>query len=218
MWAELVLPDYLALIAFLTGLWRYKLLRPFPMKGFVFLLAFIIIVEWGAAAGYYLINKNNSWVFNILTTVECCFYFLLFSRMLKKQKVKKLAWFSALLFPFAVVANCAFFQGFNNLHTNTLIIGSLLIIVFTCSYFYELLQTPNEMKVFSVPLFWISTGLLFYYAGDFVDTAIFSHLVYIKDKTFIRIFHKIEFYLNTFLYCCFIIAFLCQRRTINTYT
>lgn len=218
MSAMLSLHDYLGLIALLVSLACYKSLKHSPLIGFIPVLAFTLVVEWGALFGLYIINDSNHWIYNILTTVEFAFYFYLFSKLLADQTLKKAAHFSVFLFPVVVVGNCIWFQGFNQFHTNTYILGSLLIIFFSCFYFYQLLQTPKELKLFAIPFFWISIGLFFFYAGQFVLMAIFPHLAYKKDGTFDKIFHAVVDNLNIFLYCCFIIAFLCQRKTTNSFT
>lgn len=162
-----------------------------------------------------MINGSDHWAFNIFTVVEFCFYFLLFHWMLKNRTASRAAFYSALFFPLAVTANCIFTQTFNQLATYAIILGSLLVITFACMYFYQLLRNPNEIRLLAVPFFWISTGLLFYNAGDFVNMAIFPYLAYANDESFANVFYAIEYNLNTLLYCCFIIAFLCQRKTTN---
>lgn len=218
MLAKLNLYDYSVMLCFLTSVACFQKLRQTALVWFVPLLALTLVVEWGSLFRYFQIHGSNHWIFNILTTIEFSFYFYLFQQALRKIMIKRISFTTALFFPVAVLSNCFFLQGFNHFHTNTYIVGSLLIILFACSYFYQLLQTPKQMKLFALPFFWIATGLFFFYAGQFVIMAIFPHLVYAKDKAFTEIFHAIVYNLNIFLYCCFIIAFLCQHKTTNSFT
>lgn len=217
MLAILGLHDYLGLIAFVLSCVRYKTLRQFHLQGYAPFLGFTLFVEWGAAFEWFIINGSDHWIFNIYIVAEFCFYFFLFRKMLKNKKAKTVAFFGAILFPVVVVANCLFIKGgFNRLATYSIISGSLLIIAFACMYFYQLLQTPEKMKLFAIPFFWICTGLLFFYAGQFVIMAIFPYLAYNKDATFTQIFRTVVDNLNILLYCCFIIGFLCQRKITNS--
>lgn len=218
MLSKLNLYDYTVLLCFLTSIFCFRKLKQSVLVWFIPLLGIVLVVEWGSVFRNFQINGSNHWIFNILTTIEFVFYFCLFYHAPNQLKAKTAAFFTAVFFPVVVIANCIFFQGFNQFHTNTYVLGSLLIVLFACLYFRQLLQTPAEINLFRIPFFWIATGLLFFYAGQVVVMAIFPHLAYAKDETFTEIFFTVVHNLNVLLYCCFIVAFLCQRKTINSYT
>jgi hypothetical protein len=74
----------------------------------------------------------------------------------------------------------------------------------------QLMRTPSEVPVFRNPYFWITTGLLFFYAGFFSYMSAASILLYTKTVVDRVIWEAISGTLNMILYGAFIIAFLCR--------
>jgi hypothetical protein len=115
-------------------------------------------------------------------------------------------------YPFLVLLNLLFVQGFMNYHSYTMVVGSIFMVIFCGLYFYELLLNPLEGALFRDPMFWISTGILFFYLGDLSYDILFNLLQKYATNTSGKLFQNINNNLILMLYSCFIIAFLCRRN------
>jgi hypothetical protein len=86
------------------------------------------------------------------------------------------------------------------------------MILFCCRFFYELLLNPLEPKLRRDPMFWISTGILFFYLSDLSYDLLFHLLDKYAAGDGRKVFQRINNNLILMLYSCFIIAFLCKRN------
>ena len=118
------------------------------------------------------------------------------------------------VFPMLVLLNMAFIQGLTEFHSYTNALGSILTVFFCCLFFYELLLNPLEGELHKVPMFWISTGILFFYLGDLSFDLLYNLLK--NDAMGKDLFKSINNNLILILYSCFIIAFLCQRSLVKS--
>jgi hypothetical protein len=90
--------------------------------------------------------------------------------------------------------NTALFQTLDQLQTYSFIAGSFLIIGFSFHYFYQVFNanTFEGQNLLSVPSFWITTFVLFFYACSFV----FFASIRLMDKNdfwiYINIFNMIK--------------------------
>lgn len=117
-------------------------------------------------------------------------------------------------YPMLVVLNMTFIQGFIEFHSYTNALGSVLMVIFCSLFFYELLLNPLEGELHKVPMFWVSTGILFFYLGDLSFDLLYNLLKY--DAMGRDLFKSINNNLILILYSCFIIAFLCQRSLVKS--
>ncbi len=200
---------YFELAAFVVGMLTYHFLKGTTFRLFPFFLLFIVIVE---LTGTYIVRKlhqHNSWLMNISTTLEYVFYAYIFSLTLRDPAFKKMARRFMACYPVLVLLNLLFVQGFTEFHSYTVVLGSIFMVIFCCFFFYELLLNPLEGELRKEPMFWTSTGILFFYLGDLTFNLLFTLLK--DDEMGGKVFQSINNNLILILYSCFIIAFLCQR-------
>jgi len=205
---------YFELSAFIISALTYKYLKGTAFRLFPFFLFFIVLVELLGAWIGQMLHQKNSWLFNISTSIEFIFYAHIFSRTLRDPAFKKMAWRFMLAYPMVVLLNVLFIQGFTEFHSYTVVLGSLFMIFLCCLFFYELLLNPLEGELHKAPMFWISTGILFFYLGDLSFDLLFNLLK--NDATGKEFFSSINNNLILILYSCFIIAFLCQRSLVKS--
>jgi hypothetical protein len=204
--------NYFELAAFIISVLCYPRLRGTPFRAFPFFLFFIILVELAGRYISMVLYHRNAWLYNISTTVEFVFYAYIFGLQLKDPAFKKATSRFMIFYPMLVLLNLLFIQGFLRFHSYTMVIGSILMIIFCCLYFYELLQNPQEGDLLRDPMFWISTGILFFYLGDLSYNLLFNLLQEYAANTGGKLFQSINNNLILMLYTCFIIAFLCRRN------
>jgi hypothetical protein len=205
---------YFELGAFIVSALTCRYLKGTAFRLFPFFLFFIVVVELTGVYTGQVLHYKNSWIYNISTTLEYIFYAYIFSLTLRDPAFKKLALRFMAVYPVLVLLNLLFIQGFTQFHSYTIVLGNIFMIVFCCLFFYELLLDPLEGELSKVPMFWISTGILFFHLGDLSFDILFNLLK--NDATGKDFFTSINNNLILILYSCFIIAFLCQRSLVKS--
>ncbi|HEX9513530.1 MAG TPA: hypothetical protein VF939_23730 [Puia sp.] len=202
---------YFELGAFIVSTMVYPGLKGTSFRLFPFFLFFIVLVEF---TGRYLkiAFHQNTWFYNITTTVEFVFYAYIFELELQDPALKKTASRFMIIYPLLVLLNLLFVQGFRQFHSYTMVIGTIFMIIFCGLYFYELLLNPLEGQLRRDPMFWISTGILFFNLGGLSYDILFNLLQKYATNTSGKLFQNINNNLILMLYSCFIIAFLCRRN------
>jgi hypothetical protein len=198
---------YVLLIDLITGAILYRRLDPPILRWFVPFLALTLMVE---VTGLITSRRNmhNLWMFNFFTCIEFLFYSYLYSTLLEQRKWVKVIRYSMIVYPVLFLINIFFIEGFLKFHTITYRIGSVMVVFWCYLYFRQLMLSPGYTSLFRNPIFWISTGLLFFYTGFFFYMSAAFILLYTHPD---RIFWQaLSDTLNTLLYGSFLIAFLCR--------
>jgi len=205
---------YFELAAFIISMLTYNSLKGTAFRLFPLFLLFIVTVELAGTYMAKVLHQQNAWLLNISTTLEFIFYAYIFSRTLRNPAYKKMTLGFIAFFPMLVVLNMVFIQGFTEVHSYTNALGSVLMVVFCSLFFYELLLNPLEGELHKVPMFWVSTGILFFYLGRLSYDLFYTLL---KNDAMSRdLFKSINNNLTLILYSCFIIAILCQRSLVKS--
>ncbi|WP_276368434.1 hypothetical protein [Chryseolinea sp. H1M3-3] len=144
--------------------------------GFIFLTG-----AWANVSGYLFMQIVWLRPFsNIPAVIYAIVSTWLYSWMYFSLIQKKKLWFiaaSILLVIFAVV-NLLFIQTISFANSYTYLFQSALLLIYTLSYFYHLIQDLPSLHIHQLPAFWFSAGLLFYHAGAFF---LFSFTSYIYN-------------------------------------
>ena len=207
--------QYIIIVAALTGLIRLPQIR---LKAIQVLVVFLLLTVVAESLPSFKIIKiakiedSNHWFYNIFTVIEFLTYTYIFSLAMKNAKMKSIMRWSIPIFLLIAVINIIFIQKFYKFHTISYRIGAVMIVVWCYLYFRQLLQSEEDIFLVGNPMFWISTGLLFFYLGFFVYMNAFDVIVYKKLNYNRDLWHGISYSLNTLLYCCFLIAILCPPR------
>ena len=169
---------YFELLAAITGtIFFYKYKHTY-LKYFLYLLWFITFSEFFATyisnhqvkTFLYFDKKDisyNHWIYNILDSVSFLVYYYIFYKATITKKFK--FWiknFAGTYIIFSIV-NWIFIQNFlSEMQSYLFIIGAIFLIISILFYFIELLKSEKVLIFHKNILFWISTGLLLYYAGN----------------------------------------------------
>ena len=200
------------LAAFTVSALAYPKLKVTPLRLFPFFLLFIALVEFTGRYIHAVLLQKNAWLYNVSTTIEFVFYAYIFESQFRNKAFKKAAIRFMLFYPLLVLLNLLFVQGFKNFHSYTMVVGNIFMVIFCGLYFYELLLNPLEGELRRDPMFWISTGILFFYLGDLSYDLLFNLLQKYATNTSGKLFQNINNNLILMLYSCFIIAFLCRKN------
>jgi hypothetical protein len=85
----------------------------------------------------------------------------------------------------------------------------MLLAAWVLSYYRELFVLLHVSRIEQEPLFWISTGLLFYSLGDFFVEGLMNYMIS-HSMELAQKFYYVYYLLNILLYLSFIMAFLCK--------
>jgi hypothetical protein len=205
--------NYVEIISLLIALIFCKNLSRYPF--FVYFIPFLAIT---CIIEIYAIGKDRQFknmMYNYFQVFEFLFYALLFYHNLELPKLKKIVKF---FFPFYIICfitNQLFGQGIYEYNRYTSLLGAFFMVVFVCFFFYEtILPSTTQIKLFQMPFFWVTVGLLFFYLGSVIIYAMYEYLSNNHfQKQSLMIFQVIISSLNVILYGSFSIAFiLCRNK------
>lgn len=209
--------NFAELFALLVSLILIKHLRKHPyFIYFVPFLAITYIVE------IYAINKDRSLkyiLYNYFFAFEFFFYSFIFYQNLELPNLKKLVKLLFLIYIISFTANQLFGQGVYEYNRYTYILGSFIMVCFVCFLFYEtILPKTLHKNLLQRPIFWVATGLLFFYLGTVIMHAMIQFLTNSElEKRAIPIFQFIVHSLNVILYGSFSLAFIiCRHKTTSS--
>lgn len=154
-------------------------------------------------------KQNNIFIYNLFTAFEFCFYFFFFHSILKEYVKKNIICLIILLYVVLALINIFLVQGKYNFHTYTYILGCMICIILSITYFYFLFKYSKVNNLTKDPVFWISAALLLYYSCTLPVYGIINFLTNLAVPFYKGFIFIIEF-MNIVLYLLFTIGFLCR--------
>lgn len=183
---------------------EHKVIRFFPP--FIFLT--LVAEVWGDYL--WQIGRNNVPYYNLFSTFEIAFYLYFLGRTQRRDRIRKVIYLSIPVYLVFAVLNIFFYQGINTFHTISFSVGSLLIVFYCILYFLDLLRRPPSEDLITNPIFWICSGLLFFYSCGFPLYGLVNVWADIAPILIDNLSRFINI-LNIFLYTLFTISFICIR-------
>lgn len=212
---------YLLVVAssFFISLIRFNAIKTTPLKYFPPFLLLTIAIE---IIGYWqtIHGIKNYTMFNIFTTFEFEFYFFIFFLYYGNTINRILIVLVMLGFPMAVYYNLAFIQGFESFHSNTFLLGSFFMVLFSLLYLFESVSAKNiHIVITEKPFFWVCTGYMMFYLGSVIINSMFEYLRdYEMLKQGVQVYGMINHSLNLLLYTGLSYAFfICNQKTTKYY-
>lgn len=189
------------------------MIRPEYLRWFILFLFITSVVE---IAGLILTAKriNNTRLYNVFTPLEYLFYSYIFYQSISSKMVKRFILAFILVYPLLTLTNQMFIQGFKSFHSYTYLLGAFFIVLWSIIYLNQILRSEASENPLNDILFWISAGLLFFYACNFPYLMMMNYLIKYNRALAIQYFPIIHI-LNIILYCMFIVGFVCKRITLR---
>lgn len=173
-------------------------------------LAFILLVELYGKFVASVLKEPNAWIYNISIPIEYCFYSYIFFHSVKNRVFKNTITVTVSLFILFVVFTFTRNLDLTKFNSVFLLVGSGMMVFFSCLFFWDLFNNPSEVKLVNFPQFWIFSGLLLFNLGEFsynlFADILFNHVD--KEAIFFRLINN---YLNLVLYLCISIGLLCRK-------
>jgi len=145
------------------------------LKYFLYFLWYITLMEF---VGEYIVENKilvyidenglvyNKWLSNIRRFVTFIVLYYIYFKALQTKVFKKWTKIFAIIFTFVYTLNWIIFQNFIKENPEIpMVVGSIFLIVSIIFYFIELLRSEKIVIFHRMLLFWISVGLLLFYAG-----------------------------------------------------
>ncbi len=202
---------YFEFAAFLTSVIYWRKIKVSKLRWIAPYLFFIIVIEF---TGRYITKelnyKNNGWLYNISVPIEYLYFGSLFYKYFTTKNYKVIAKWSLILFPIFVLFNIFFIQGIEKFNNNFLKVGSCLMIILCCLYFFDLLKIDKVISLVSMPMFWISSGLFIFNVGEFVYISL-SSVLFEDWKNFRPLVKDINNNLIYILYSSFILGIITAK-------
>ncbi|HEY4150067.1 MAG TPA: hypothetical protein VGM41_14105 [Chitinophagaceae bacterium] len=197
------------LVCFAASLTNYlNKNAPLYLKLFPLFLLTEVVCEY---TGLMIARRHHSNVFlyNMLTVMEFGFFYFFFYSVYRGALVKKIVAIITILYLAGTLFNIFFIQGRHVFHTYSFMVGCLLVIAGSIYYFLQMFRYPQPGSILREPAFWITAGLLFYYACVLPIYGVLNYIASISP----RINHTLAMILNLMvyiLYSLFTLAFLCK--------
>ncbi|MDE3250209.1 MAG: hypothetical protein KGO82_16230 [Bacteroidota bacterium] len=204
---------WVELASLAVALIQYPALRKAGLALFIPFLLLTNIVEWGSRYGVFTVHDSNNWVLNIFTLVEFIFYSFLFCHFSHSDRHRSRIKTLTVIIVSVCIANILFGQGLNRFHSYSFLVGSMLMVYFSGYYFFELMKRQDYIRIVLLPSLWIVTGILFFYIGMFCYYIFYETYAYRYFADYYMLFNILGNIFNIALYGCFIVSFLCMRRT-----
>lgn len=202
-----VVPNIMAaLIAVLN--WRRI---PFSLRPLIFLTLFSLFTELASRVLWFF-KAPNLFIWPIYISIEFALIVWLYSIELANGFLKRIRWAVVL----GVAALAALESLLRSAHPFMIdnavrLLESILIIALVLHYYYCSLRDITTSYIWQQPLFWVYTGLLFFFAGNFFIYMFINFALFYSEKLNYRIWIA-HAGLNSLLYCAYAYALWISRK------
>lgn len=170
----------------------------------------VVFVEY---LGYISINffeiKSNYLLYNIFYLLVFPYFFSIYYTVLKNKNQRLLAKVFSAIYIFTFIINSFYENYFYTFQTIPYVVAGCFLMLSVIFYFVEVLATEKVLHVKKNLLFWISIGLLLFYAGSIPFTLTLNYYAHLRGINFL---FGINYMLIIILNTSFIIGFICSDR------
>jgi len=202
---------YFSLLFLSLACWlsRFRDLSPALKALGVPLLATLVMEGYAA---YLMFQMTNTvWLYHFITPVQYTLYAFVFYHGLAGAGIKKTVLVSVPLYLLASLFIILQLQSSSEYNSYARLMKDALIVCCALVYYWEVFTKLQVIRLAREPMFWVSTGLLFYSLGNFFADGLMNQLL---EQSY-RLAHAV-FYINVFLglllHATFLVAFWLTRE------
>jgi hypothetical protein len=199
------------LISLFISIIYYKRLKPTWLRLFTWFLLFSMLISITGYFYSFYLKKGNHFIFNIYLLIQFLFYFGIFYKTFQTKKLKTYTLLISTCFLVYLLISFIFLNGFRAFNSLGFTIGSVLTILFCLLYFGVLFNADGFINYFKIPMFWIATGILFFFVGNFIYLSFLNYILENNLDSGGNIYEFIIITLNILLYSFFSIGFLSNQ-------
>lgn len=176
---EIIIASICVSTALIISLWCYRELQPHWLQIFPWFLALTLLIQ---PLGYFYSKlqhgKSNHFIFNFYTIVEYSFYLTVYYLALRDSKFQKIVLLLGLYFLLVCIWEFLppeyFFQysiPASNTGKAVTLVGCLLLLT-------HWLQADEKIDLLSLPMFWITAGIMVTIVTEFVHLSFFNYIMH----------------------------------------
>ncbi|MDR3694179.1 hypothetical protein [Mucilaginibacter sp.] len=202
---------YSGVLPVIAWLYNYKSLnKVLKIAGVFFLIAFLIdlILELMTMMKGVV---NNMPLIHLFVVINILFFTAIYYYAFFKPSVKKAIILLAALALLIVVFNIIFVEGIWEYPSLSITVLSVLLICFSLAYFYQLLNRQEFIHIEKQGLFWINSGVLFYFAINIFLFMLFKQFS-VEEKQEYYMIHSISNIIANILYT---VGLFCKPQKIT---
>ncbi|RYZ22871.1 MAG: hypothetical protein EOO16_07210 [Chitinophagaceae bacterium] len=203
---------YMLLVCALIGVFRWPQLDK-PVRILVALLLVGLLNELATPLHLIPGEKRNAYRMSIYVLIETAILAWLFSLVLLRQGHRRWVLVLAGICAVSWLVEAMWLKRIGLFVSNTYCICLLSYVAWTLLYFKEVLLEEEEREgLVSRPMFWISTGLLFFSLGMFVYVAALVYVGFRPEARYTALWDNLTNVINSVFYLCLIVGFVSARR------
>ena len=207
---SLIIGSAALLISIIACISRYSLLEPDWLRLFAYFLSFEFVVQLSGWLYSHFTHRSNHFIFNGLIITEFIFYLFIIYKGLSRPELKMAVKIITWIFIILALSNLLFFESVHKFNEHTYTLGTLLVILACLLYFAEIFMSETIVNFFRLPMFWISTGLFFFYAGNGIYLSILNYIERNNLDPDGKVYIQVMVILNLLLNILCTIGFLCN--------
>jgi len=212
---EFVKLYYTVIFVWLSGLVAIWVLRK-PLHFSYKLFAWMIVVLSVLLTAAYVLAFNNipnHALFNFFDPLEFFMVPVFYRYQLTSPLLRSIIRGFLVVFPIFVVGNLLWIQHFEQLATNSYVLGAAFTLLLSVAYLWQLYNSEDTESIYVDPVFWISLAYVFYTAVSIPYLGMINAL-WDKHPEFTRQYYFIMYYGAVIVNKLFItIAFICMSRS-----
>ena len=205
-----VISDFLPVLA---ALYNYRRLDSILRLMAIFCVLSVIPDVAGLIASFLkLRHYNNLVLFHFFDIMATVFFTMIYQRAFYKQLFKKITFILGGLSLLIMVCNAIFIEGLWKYPSVSNTVLCLLLIILSLIYFYQLLSRQEFTYIEKQGMFWINSGVLFYFAIN-----IFLFMLYNDIKPTQRTdYYMMQSVTNIIANLLFSVGLLCKPQKTTT--
>ena len=154
-------------------------------------------------------DKSNLWLYDLFLIPQYLLYMRLYYQIIRSALLKKIIIGLGILYTSFAVFDMVYLQKLKQADTYTVVMADGIVIFLTVSYFNQLLEEKEIIRLSSHPLVWISVGAFLFHATNLPYILALNYLTHSNPSLALALFY-IYLALNCIMYSLYTIAFLCR--------
>lgn len=176
------------------------------MPYFTLFLFISVVFEFYVEVYIEHIYRNNYVAYAIFGSFTVAYYLFLYLREIYKDR--RIIFILISFYLIFCLVNLFVIQGFDAFNNISYNLGMMAVVISIFVYFRKILVRRTYFKLASVPLFWLSIGILMFYSSAFPVLTFTNFLIRLEMNLANALFELVQIG-NVFLSLSFICAVLC---------
>jgi hypothetical protein len=208
---DLIIGSIPLMISTVVSIILYRKLDPRWLRLFPWFLAITFIIQAGGFYYSHIFKKSNHFIFNSYILIEHVFYIFIFYKALENKRLKNFVFIILLAFIIIYFFEIFLFNNYFVYNGFARNIGQFLTFCCCLLYLFELLSSSKSINYFTIPMFWITTGIMLATVGNFAYLSFFDYIMENNLDPNGEVYGIITTSLSILEYGLFTFGFLCKN-------